>query len=221
MKKLPLFKIRSSAIGQIMTNGRSKDSMGKTCTTYLENWVKEQLYGKRKELYTDAIMKGTLQEDKAIEVLSQKHGFMVKNEQFFENDFMTGTPDIITDIIRDVKCSQDCFTFPLFESEIDMGYWWQLQGYMHLTGKTKASLDYVLVDAPDFIIDKAARSEAYKLGLEEVDIELYEEIKKRHSYEKTPLELRIKSFAVDYDPEAIEQIKKRVIECQTYINNLL
>ena len=221
MKTLPTFRIRCSAIGQIMTNGRAKDTMGQTCITYLENWVKEQVYSKRKELYGNAIMKGTLQEDSAIELLSEVHGFMVKNERFFENEYMTGTPDILTDIVRDVKCSQDCFSFPLFESEVDKGYWYQLQGYMSLTGLKKASLDYCLVDSPDFIIDSDARKEAFKLGLDEVDEELYNKIKARHSYENTPIELRIKSFAFDYDADAIKAIEARVIECRNYIETVL
>ena len=36
------FKIRASAIHQIMANGRGTDSMGETCMTYCKNWILEQ-----------------------------------------------------------------------------------------------------------------------------------------------------------------------------------
>jgi hypothetical protein len=221
MKTLPKFKIRASAASQIMTNGRSKDSMGQTCITYLENWVKEQIYQKRKELTTPAIMKGTLQEDSAIELLSQKHGFMVKNEQHFEDEYFTGTPDIITDIVRDTKCSQDCFTFPLFETELKKDYYWQMQVYLHLTNKSKASVDYVLVNAPEYQIEREARMRALKYGIEEVDEDFYNEVKDSMSYDDTPLDFRIKSFEVDYDINAIEALINRVNECRNYINQNL
>ena len=40
------FKIRCSAIGQIMTNGRSGDGLSQTAKSYCENWVKEKIYSK-------------------------------------------------------------------------------------------------------------------------------------------------------------------------------
>lgn len=43
------FKIRCSAIGQIMKNGTDKKSMGETAKSYVEQWIKEQLYGRKKE----------------------------------------------------------------------------------------------------------------------------------------------------------------------------
>ena len=42
--KIPEFKIRASCAGLIMTNPRSKsETLSKTCITYLEIWVKEQI----------------------------------------------------------------------------------------------------------------------------------------------------------------------------------
>ena len=40
-------------------------------------------------------------------------------------------------------------------------------------------------------------------------------------YDHVPTEQRIKVFEIDYDPEAIEKIKKRVEEIRTYIETKL
>ena len=42
------FKIRCSAIGQIMTDGRAKGTMGKTAESYLKLWVLEQVFNRKK-----------------------------------------------------------------------------------------------------------------------------------------------------------------------------
>ena len=47
------------------------------------------------------------------------YGFMYKNEEHFNNDFLTGTPDVNTDsILLDVKSSYDATTFPFFAEDI-------------------------------------------------------------------------------------------------------
>ena len=53
------FKIRCSAIGKIMTNARSKtETLSKTTKTYLEEWSKEQIYKRKKEVFSKYIDKG-------------------------------------------------------------------------------------------------------------------------------------------------------------------
>ncbi len=47
-------------------------------------------------------------------------GFIFKNEEHFNNDWITGTPDVNTnEILLDIKCSYEAHTFPFFEDEID------------------------------------------------------------------------------------------------------
>ncbi len=217
-----MFKIRCSAIADIMTNDRSGKKMGKTSQSWIEQWYKEQLYNRRKEFTSKYTDKGLSVEDDAIKYLSEvDKSDYAKNEVYFENDFMTGTPDVITPgHIIEIKSSWDCFTFPLFENEADKKYWWQCQGYMALTGKEKAVLTYVLMSAPEHIIDKEAWNEARKRGEAEVDIELWDEVKEKMSYEKYPASLRIKRFEIARDAEAITAIEQRVIECRQYLETI-
>jgi hypothetical protein len=188
-----MFKIRASGAGSIMTNPRSKaELISKTTLTYVENWLKESLYGYRPEIKSKYIEKGNMLEDLAIdtsiELLDLQ--FVLKNETTFEDEYFTGTPDLITkNEVLDIKCSWDAFTFPLFDDEIPTSdYFYQLQVYMHLTGKKSARLVYVLLDTPEHMTWEAKRT-----------------------YGHLPKELRIKTFDVIYDASVIEELQKRVL----------
>lgn len=200
--ELNQFKIRCSAIGQIMTEPRSKsETLSQTCISYLEQWVKEQLYSTKKQINSKYLTKGNEVEIEAIEYYAEAKdlGFVLKNQEYFENEFITGTPDLITnDIVYDFKSSWDCFTFPLFETKVEKNYEAQLQGYMNLTGLKKAKLVYTLQNTPD-------------------ELQWDEPI----DYSNFPDYLRIKEFEIDYDLDFIDRVKNRVIECRNYIKTNL
>lgn len=210
------FKIRCSANGQIMTNPRSKtDLLSQTTITYLEDWQKEQIYGRRKKIESKYMDKGIIMEDAAIEFVSTyfpEMPLLLKNEKSFESDYMTGTPDLIlSDEVIDIKCSWDCFTFPLFETELpEKNYYWQLQGYFSLTGAIKGRIIYVLIDTPAEIVEKEIRFNPAK----------EDEIIKYHSYGNIPDKYRIKCFEVLRNDQDIEAIKQRVIDCRTYLQTI-
>jgi hypothetical protein len=196
------FKCRASALGKLMTSPRSKsETLSQTTKSYLEEWVKEQIYGVKKQINSKYIQKGLALEDTAIEFYSvaENKSFMIKNLDHFEDDFFTGTPDcIFEDVVYDFKTSWDCYTFPLFDEVPDMGYYYQLQVYMHLMGLKKAKLVYTLQDTPDYLT--------------------YEE---PVSYSHVENKYRIKEFDIDYDPQVIETAKAKIIECKDYVKELL
>jgi len=273
---LPVFKIRASAIGQIMgkmsggitdkqaeelkklqakplegkgcltDNMKSKikellekkdtvKGLPKGCKTYLKNWVKEQVYGRRKEVTSKHMEKGNICEDKAIEMLIDYYqlGYNEKNEKYFSNDYMTGTPDLFYDtykrighrvddrnIVFDTKCSFDMSTFPLFEEDVDKDYWWQLQSYMELANINKAGLVYVLTNTPDHIVDSEV---FYKTkGMFDCDADaLAQEIRDYHNYDSIEMKFRIKRYDFNRDEQAIDAVKARVIMCRKYINDIM
>jgi hypothetical protein len=139
-------KIRCSAIGKLMATPRSKSEfLSQTAKTYIHELVLEHKYGIKKEFSSRYTDKGIQVEDDAIllvnDVLNVK--FIYKNEEHFTNDWITGTPDVNTeDVLLDVKSSWDATTFPFFDTEIpNKDYFYQLQGYMLLTGKQQSMLD--------------------------------------------------------------------------------
>lgn len=145
------FKLRASCGGKLATEPRNKSEvLSETTKSYLKEWLIEQTYG-YKNIITNKYMERGINEedkaiDKAIELLDLP--FVIKNKDFFEDDYFTGTPDLILDnCVLDIKTSWSCFTFPLFDNEIpNKDYFYQLQIYMHLLNVSKAKLVYVLLD---------------------------------------------------------------------------
>jgi hypothetical protein len=212
-----IFKIRASACGQIM----GVKGLGKTGETYVKEWLKSEIYGKKKQVISKFMTKGTLEEDRNIDFACNFLGFnAIKNEQYFENDFMCGTPDIILDNeIIDIKSSWDCFTFPIFDDEINIDYYYQLQCYMHLTGKKKSRLVYILGETPENIIVSEAKKLVYNFGYEFE--EAYEMTVDRFNYSKVSDRLKIKTFDIAYDNLIISKIESRVIECRLLIDKIM
>jgi len=214
------FKLHCSAIHNLM----GVKGIGKTGETFLETWIKEQIYERRKEFTSKYTQKGNETEDNSIDLIAEKFdfGMLVKNETYYENDFICGTPDVITPgLIFDAKSSWDCFTFPLFEAELNKNYYWQMQGYMALTGIKKAYVCYVLNDTPLHLIQKEAFWYCRQNGFEDLDIEVFNQFIEKMTYKNIPSEYKFKSFLVEYNQADIDLIYDRVKIGQEYINKLI
>ena len=219
------FKIRCSAIGKIMANSRTKGQLSKTCQSYLEEYAIENMYGYSKDIWSKAIDKGIAVENASIELAEEvlKMGAMSKNEEFYENEYLTGTPDVLNEgFVLDVKSSYDATTFPWFKKDVpNKDYYFQLQGYMELTGRRNSYLVYCLVDTPSDIVEDEVRRVHYKLKEIEDNPIVRNAVEMQHNFERVPKEQRIKCFEIDYDPEAIEKIYERVEECREYYETLI
>ena len=221
-----MLKIRCSAIGKIMTNSRSKSEvLSKTCKSYLQELAIEEMYGIKKEFSSRFTDKGIEVERESIDLVQDNcdFGFMYKNEEHFENDFLTGTPDVNTDnILLDVKSSYDATTFPWFEEEIpNKDYYYQLQGYMALCNKRKSVLAYCLVNTPFQIVEDEVRRAHWKEHLIDESEELRADVEARHNFDHIPPEKRIKTFEVRYDKDVVKAIYERIKECRKYYETLI
>ena len=144
-------KIRSSALGKIMTNPRKKsETLSATCKTYIKELVKEDLFGYKSTIDSKYLTKGIDMEDTSIDLYNEVHGTLyLKNTERLSNEFITGECDInAEDKIIDIKSSWSLETFPASPEDIDTvktGYEWQLRAYMWLYDKPKAELAYCMV----------------------------------------------------------------------------
>ena len=145
----------------------------------------------------------------------------VKNEEYKEDEWMTGTADIIGDnLVIDMKNSFTFDTFPLHDFGItNKDYYYQLQVYMHLYGKTKAELRYCLMNMPHHMIERAAKREAY-LTNKDYD-EVFTKVYNQLTYDNVEPKYKYKTFPIDFDPAVIEKVKKRVELCRIYIQTLI
>ncbi len=80
--------------------------------------------------------------------------FYVKNKERYENEFLTGEPDIILDnSIIDIKTSWSLDTWPATPEEgVNKDYEWQIRGYLWLLNKPVGYLIYCMIDTDDVLL---------------------------------------------------------------------
>ena len=220
-----MIKIRCSALGKIMTEPRSKsEALSETAKSYIQELFKEKELGIYKDISSRYLDKGIQLEDQAIQFASEVLGwdFVVKNTERFTNDWITGEPDINTeDLLADIKCSWSGNTFPMFDEVLkNKDYYWQLMGYLMLTGKDRAELVYCLMNTPFEIVEDEVRREHWKLHLIEEDLDVREAVQMSHDFSHIPDHLRVKRFIIEKDEQAFERIKEKCILANNYYNEL-
>lgn len=220
----PLTEIMEATLSDLI-NKRDNPALPKGAQTYCKKWLKKALFNYSENWKSVVIDKGLAVEQDGIDLVGLIYDCeLFKNEDWFQNDFCKGTPDVIDkEIIRDIKCSWDIFTFPMFDNELPKKeYWWQLQGYMWLLGIKKASLDYVLIDTPMPLVLFDLKKLYFQSGgvAEDWTPERYEAMYPNYRFGNVPNELRVKSFTFDYECWIEEQISYRVRLCREYIKTL-
>jgi hypothetical protein len=196
-------KIRSSALGKIMTNPRSKkETLSAGCKTYIKELVKEDLFGYKSKIDSKYLTKGIELEDTSIDLYNEVHGTLyLKNTERLSNEFITGECDInAEDKIIDIKTSWSLETFPPSPEDIsNKDYEWQLRAYMWLYNKPKAELAYCMVSTPDYLLKE----------WDNLDI---------HKVDKFDSVLRVTTISFERDVEKEQEIMERVIECSKFYN---
>jgi hypothetical protein len=207
-----------------MSNDRSGKSMGQTAKSYCEQWLKEQIYQRKNEFSSKYTQKGNEVEDNALDFIAEHLGLgmLFKNEKHFNNDFITGTPDaILNDCIIDNKSSWDCFTFPLFDTELpNKDYYWQGQGYMDLVGVDNYKVIYTLINTPHHLIEKEAFYFCKNNGYEDLDIDVLDQFTDKMTFDNIDPKYKIKVFEFGKNQSDIEKIYERVEECRNYIKSI-
>jgi hypothetical protein len=209
-----------------MTDPRTKsETLSETAKSYIQDLFKERELGIYKEFSSRYTDKGLEMEDEAVQFASEvlNWDFVVKNEMRFNNEWLTGEPDINTDnLLADIKCSWSGSTFPLFDETLkNKDYYYQLQGYMMLTGHDTSELVYCLMNTPHQIVEDEVRRQHWKLNLIDEDLEVRQAVQEMHNFDQIPNNLRVKRFIVQKDEAVQEKIKERVEIAREYYNQLL
>ena len=193
----------------------AKPALSKGAKTYVKELFMFHEYGVKQEINSKYIDKGNEVEDLSIEAASIFLGVdMFKNDEYFENDYVTGSPDVLTDeILVDVKSSWSASTFPFFDTELKNSiYEWQLKTYMWLTGRTESYLVYCLVPTPEDLILDEMRRVSWKRGeLGDVSIETEAEVRAYFDISNIPVDKRVKSFKVELSKKDLVLMKEKII----------
>lgn len=188
-------------------------------TYILELWI-ERMYNRKKDFTNKYVEKGLLNEETSIDYASLLHNELYeKNINLFANDFLTGTPDILTDShVIDVKSSYSIWTYAA--AELNNVYYYQLLSYMELTGKRKAKLIYCLTDAPEATIQREVKSALWQLQDDTLLSELESKLRKELCYPDIPLEKKVKVFEVEYSADDVKKLYGKIEKGREYFNTL-
>ncbi len=224
------YKFHCSALGNLLTSGRKKgEVMGETCKSELRKIWMQHTYRYYEVIETDAITKGNLNEGIAIDMVERRYYKdkpLFKNQQYYENDYICGTPDIVVPSIKkihDTKCSWNLRTY--MSADLSKAYKYQLMGYAWMLGYNDCQLDYCLTSAPEEMIAKETLRMAYKLDA--IDYQDTPEFKKiegqirlNMNYDRIEESKRVKSFSFELEDSFIEMIEERAPIWRKYLNEL-
>lgn len=211
-----------------------KEVLSDSCKTHLIDVFINKHYGRKTDISNRYTVKGTEVEEDSMTLFSriEKRPYF-KNEDWLKNEYITGTPDIITSLdvedmeVIDLKSSWDIFTFmrSKYKKELNKLYYWQLQAYMWLTGAQKSRLVYCLVNTPSHLIEDEKRKLWYKMGQPAMDSKHYvegcNEIDRLCIYDDIAISERIHSTVVLRDNQAIEKMRIRTIDCNAWMQTNL
>ena len=203
-------------------------NLSDTCIGVLLKIYIEQKTGRRDEISSRYLTKGTNVEPESILMLQELEDEMYeKNTERIFNEYIQGECDIAEeDRITDIKSSWDIFTFikKTIQDKLDSAYEWQGHGYMWLWNKSRFRNVYVLCNTPRGLIEDEKKRFLYELGSDRADSEAYKlgcsEIEHNCIYDDLLLSERICILTeITFDEVKIERIKARVMECRAWLNN--
>lgn len=156
-------------LNRLIAKKNAPPALGSTAKKKLVEIFASAKYHRRKEIKSKYLEKGSTVEEDSITLIARvKKKVYRKNTERIENSFLSGEPDLFdgesikkADSITDAKSSWDLFTFfDVLTEKLNSDYYWQLQGYMALTGAPIAKIAYCLSNAPAHLI-KAEKMKIY------------------------------------------------------------
>jgi hypothetical protein len=231
-------------------SAKDRGELSETCKTHLVDVYVSNKYGRREDICNKYVEKGLTVEEDSITLHSRvKKQMFFKNERHFANHWIKGTPDLFNKniaklnfiekngswhwdgtlhndlVVTDIKSSWDLYTFMrTITKDVNKMYWWQLQGYMDLTGASSAVLAYCLVDTPPQLIEDEQRRLMYRMGvIDPTGNDEYqkacEELEISMTFGDIPLSEKVLEYEVKRDDEAILKMHKRVEDCRDWLND--
>ncbi len=246
---------------------KHEETLSETARTHCVDVFISQKYNRFTEFTSKECDKGNEVEEDSITIISRITGILwKKNDLEQKNDYIRGTCDlhngevelmsdeywkiVKASQVRDAKSPYNAFTFFRAKfKEIKKLYYWQLLGYMWLTGARKCSLDYCLINTPYHIVERELKNESYNhfegdtpawielqiIANHVYDIQTFNEyIQNRGCYATDENALAVKAgfvpirleerhfnFEFEYCEEDVEALQKRIIMARKYITTLL
>lgn len=221
-------KFRASSWGNLLSEPVSKadkeaGKLGLTCQKELLKIYSQEVYGRKKDITTKQMDKGTQVEDDSIELFSKVTGdFYFKNDERLENEWFCGHPDIYkgdnilnADELFDIKSSWELDSFlPKLLEAPDRSYAAQLNCYYSLTGAKSGGIVYCLVSAPINIVESEKKSLLWKMNVATDAAPEYikacDELERLITFDDIDYRERCIVIPVNRDEELIQKMKDKV-----------
>jgi hypothetical protein len=224
-KKDKLTDNQAKELAELLRRKNAPPGLSDSCITHLADVYVANKYNRQTNIETKFTIKGLMVEEDSLTLYSRyKQRFFTKNEERLNNEWISGCTDVTKELVIDIKSSWDIFTF--FRQNVkklNKLYYWQMQGYMDLTGVDSATLAYCLTDTPDVLIEDAKRKLLWKMGvateLNADYIEACTQLEKTLTYGDIPLEERIIEIEIKRNQADIDKIHARVEQCRKYMND--
>lgn len=223
--------------------------------THLIDIFIREYYKRKEDTISKHTIKGNEREEDSITIVSRiLKQFFTKNEVRNRNEFIQGEHDLhkIQDgkIVEtlDTKTSWSMHTFLRAKhSKLDHDYFWQGVGYMALTGASKHSVCYCLVNGTSQAISDEKRKLAFQMNVLDDESEDYiqrckqieiNHIFDREAFEKenpffvwhtpgeewtfdVPIHERFHRFEIERNEKDIQSIFEQVKLCRSWLNENL
>jgi len=223
--------IHASSMGVLFTEPRDaaakkNGELSQTAKSHLIKVYAEHYWGRKEDITTKQMEKGTHGEESLIDLIGMIYGKLyVKNDIRKENEYATGICDIDDeedDLIIDGKSSWSALTFlPKIIEPIDKGYEIQLQTYMWLYNRSKARLCYGLINTPDFILQNELRKLLFSLNVISDESPEYkeaaQELIKNHVFDDIPIQQRLITIEIPRNNELIDQMPGKVEKAREFL----
>jgi len=251
---------RCSALGYLMKDpktikAKEAGELAEGVKTHLVDVYVAAKYERHEEISSKYLEKGNTTENESITTVSRMtKKFFKKNEETLQNEFIKGTPDLFigesidkANHIRDTKSSYSVYTYNRsISKELSDLYYWQVQGYMALSGAKVANVDFCLNNTPFNLIESELRRESYKhlegntpnwidlqIAANHIyDTKTFNEFIERsgiypsdenskaivNGFVEIPLKERWFTFEVKRNDDDIQRLYERIKQCRTWIN---
>ena len=207
-----------------LEQNKDVETLSQTAKSYLITVFIEEFYGRRYPTDNKYFEKGTIQEEDAITLLQETQDFgaiiLEKNKQFYSNNFICGTPDLVLDdLVVDLKVAFGLNTLLAKDDDICKEYFYQLQSYGLLTGITNLQISYCLVDTPKYIIEAEIQREMRKNPFRLVP-NIEKEMYHLHTFSDIDPKNKVKSYQFELLPDFEMKLQRKVIAAREFLNEL-
>lgn len=189
-----------------------------------KTYIQQKYYGHKfdfeKTFTNKFVQKGNAVEDASIKALREIGIWGKKNTEHFQNEWITGTPDII---VKNPSCIIDTKNvyYPdglgFFDNEPIQDYIWQIHGYNFLTGNSTGFIAKMLMNPPADILEKEVWNywrSGHNEGRPTEQFTL--EIEDYFNFERMPIHERVKLFKIETTTEHLDIIRKWVELAREY-----